>query len=199
MLSVNIISFITVAIPMLFGNTILDARHIVLIFFGLNMFTLFAFMMRSGSNASNIDYCRKTKFLDYFIGDWQMLIPSVISSVVLYVLPWILNIFDGRYDLYKVEYSFIAFLVLNFVVSGLMFYVDDLKNLKNIYKNILLISEFFVTVSILAISFLWKPFGILFGVSGSISYVYLLISVVPAVVYVTLFFSMGNIKRYNKK
>lgn len=193
MISTQIIRFIMVGIPMIFGDAILDARHIMLCAFVLDFFAFFSFMMRKGvyldRRAKN--YCNINSQKEYFIGDNAMLISSVVASAFAIMLPRIVDLLAGGYD-YKTEVLFTSLLLLHFISYIAVYYGNNIKDIKNIYKNKLLLIELAVILVVWVASFTVSPFGLLFGVEGWMSGLYLLISLASPVMMSVLFFILNR-------
>ena len=199
MISTQIIRFIMIGIPMLLGDAILDARHIMLCAFVLDIFAFFSFMKRKGvymdRRAKN--YCDISSKKEYFIGDNAMLISSVVASATAIVLPRIVDLLAGGYD-YKTEVLFTSLLLMHLISYAAVYYGNNVGDIKNIYKNKLLLIELAVILLVWIVSFTVSPFGLLFGVEGWMSGLYLLISLTSPVLMSALFFIL-NRKRQMKK
>ena len=184
----NIITVIMVALPLLFGEAILDARHVMLGAFVLNIFAFFAFMKRNNSfmPRRKKDYCEAKGIMDYFIGDADVLVSSIASSLCAILLPFGLDLIIGDYD-YPTEVLFTSFLLLYFVAFVMIYYCDDYKQLKYAYKNKIMIFELLLIIVIWGLCVCNQSIGVLLGIDGFMSLPYFLVSFVPSAVFVLLF------------
>ncbi len=197
LISSNIICCIMVALPMLLGNaTLLDARHVMICSFVFNMFTFFAFMLRSRSIPSKKNYCSVNRIREYFIGDKAMVIPSVASALYAIFCPYILDLVIDGYE-YKIEVLFTSMSLLHLTAFVMLFYGNNFKELKYFYKNSLLLIESSVMIIILALGFIFGGFGALIGFEGFMGLPYFIISLTPVAVYVLVFIGM-NIKKQKR-
>ncbi len=197
MLSSNIICVLMVALPMLFGNAILDARHIMLCAFVFNMFTFFTFMLRKQGavRRNKKDYCSLCSVTDYFKGDLAIVIPSAAASLWAILSPLLLDLIIGGYD-YKQEFLFIPLVLLHIAASVMVQYGDDWSKLKYVYKNVLLLVEIGIAVLITAFAFAFVGFGGMLGFSdGFMEMPYFILSFTPIPIYVLLFIWLNQIKR----
>ena len=195
-IAIQIIRFIMVGVPMFFGDAILDARHIMLCSFVLDLFVFFAFMTRERvrSRRREKNYCDVNSLKEYFIGDEPMIISSVCAAVVAIVLPRIADFIGGDYD-YKLECLFTSLLLLQIVFLGIAYYGNNFAEIKNIYKNKLLIIEVIAVLMIWILFFTLPSVGVLFGVEGIMSPTYFVISLIPSAVAVTIFAILNRKKQ----
>ena len=197
--STLLIRFIIVGVPMLFGDTSLDARHIMLCAFVLDLFAFFSFMIRKGSYKSKgtKNYCDVTSKKGYFFGDNAMLLSSVISAVAAIVLPRITDFFAGSYD-YKTEVLFTSLLLLHLISYATVYYGDNISEIKNMYKNKLMLAEIAVVLLVWVLCFTVSPVGILFGVEGWMSALYFVIALIPPIIMAILFYILNRKKQMKK-
>ena len=198
MISGGFITALTVALPMLLGDGVLDSRHIVYAAFVFSFFVFFAFMQRGGSSMPTKDYGDAKSVKDYFVGDGAMLIASIVSSIVANLLPWAVNFFDVRYSLYKTGYMFTVYLLLFAVAAVLIFYDGCPFDLRRILKNYFLLIGISVSLIVWLSCFAFSGIGVLFGISGWLPIQYMAITVVPAVVYALIFILLSHKKRSRK-
>ena len=198
-LSAQIIRLIIVACPMLFGDAILDARHVLLCSYVLDLFVFFGFMLRKGgyTNKRLKNYCKAEVLKDYFTGDSPMLVSSIVSSVVAVFLPVCADLFIGDYD-YKLEGLFTSILLLHITAFIMIYYGNNWEEIKYVYKNKLLLIEILTVALLWALCFIFSPIGVLFGIEGMMPAIYLCISIVPSIVF-SLIFILVTRKRQMKK
>ena len=195
----QIIRLIIVGVPMFFGDAILDARHIMLCAFVLDLFVFFSFMIRKGAfidkRAKN--YCNVRSIKEYFAGDKAVIISSVVASAVAVALPIIADFFAGSYD-YKLEGLFTSLLLLHMASFVLVYYGNKIEDISKIYKNKLMLIEFATAVLLWGLCFTVTPVGALFGVEGFMTALYFVIAIVPTVVFSVLFFLLNRKKQIKK-
>ena len=191
--STQLIRFIVAGIPMFLGNSILDVRHIMLGAFVLDLFVFFAFMIRTGAYPDRRvkDYCSVNSIKDYFLGDRTIILSSIVASITAVILPVVADFIAGGND-YKLEGAFTSLLLLHIVSFILVYYGNNIKDIKHIYKNKLLLIEIAVTILIWLLCFTVAPIGVLFDVQGWMSVLYFVISLVAPVVMVVLFFILNK-------
>ncbi|MBQ8848838.1 MAG: cation-transporting P-type ATPase [Clostridia bacterium] len=198
-ISTQIIRLTVVGIPMFFGDAILDARHVMLCAFVLDMFVFFALMLRKNvyANRRMKNYCSAKGLKDYFVGDNAITLSSLIASLTAILLPSLSDIIFGGYD-YKLEVLFTSLLLLHIVSFILVYYGNNLKELLNVYKNQLLLIEIAVTLVVWILCFTVAPFGMLFGVEGWMSALYFAVSLVSPVVFTVIFIFINRKKQMKK-
>ncbi len=187
-MSVQLIRLVIVGCPMLLGNAILDARHVLLCSYVLDMFVFFSFMLRKGiyTDKRDKDYCNAKSLRDYFSGDRELLLSGIISSVAAILLPVMADFVIGNYN-YWVEGMFTSILLMHITSFVLVYYGRSWQKMKYIYKNKLLLIEFGVVLLLWMLCFSVQPIGVLFGIEGWMSAVYFVISIVPSAVQAVIF------------
>ena len=189
LIATQIISIVIVGIPMLFGDAVLDAQHVILGAFTFGMISLFAFIMRK--NLAFVkprkNYCDAKRIKDYFVGDKAIIISGIASSLCAVSLPWIINLFDGKYDIYKTEVLFTSYILLYVTAFVAVYYGNNFNKIKNIYRNIFVIVEMVFAIIFLLACFLWNGLGFLFGIVNVMPLQYFMIAILPVIVYVLLF------------
>ena len=195
----QIVRIIAVCGPLLFGDAVLDSRHVVLCSFGLDVMVFIAFMIRNSRRRGRLekDYCAVYRLRDYFVGDKAIVISSIVSSAVAILLPWLIDIIGGGYE-YKTEGAFLSLLSIHLVAFIAVYYGNDLKELLHFYKNKLLLIESAVILAITVLCFAVTPVGALLGIDGIMGPLYFVAALVPAVVYVTVFLIL-DIKKTAKR
>ena len=196
MISVNIITLMMVAFPLLLGNAVLDARHVAIGAFILNTFAFFSFMKRNSSFLSlrNKNYCETNGIKDYFVGDPDMLIASVASGACAVFLPKILDMMIGGFD-YPTEIFFTELLVLYVVVFVMIYYNGDYTRIRFAYQNISLVFMILFVIFLWGLCVAYPWFGGLFGFEGFMGITYFLCSFIPAIVYIIIFMIFRSRRR----
>jgi len=182
LISVSIMRILVVSIPMLFGKTILDARHVL--FFGclMDSVALLMFVCRKKSIPSNSkNYISVRRVSEYFFGDAPMLLAGIAAGVSVFLAPELLGLlsFAGLYH-DKTEYSFVALIFLH-ILSFFLIYAGP--HIKNSVKNKILWGEIALLLVFLILCFVWKPFGGFFGIESLPPFPYLLLTLFPSLVY----------------
>lgn len=197
MISVSLITAVIVGIPMLLGDVAMDAQHVILGALAVGTLSLFAFMFRSGSGLMtlNKDYCSVRNIKDYFVGDLAILVSSLAASLCAILVPWIINFADGKYATYKTEVLFTSFLMLLTVVFVSVYYANNPRSIKNIYRNFFMIAEILFIFAFWLLCFLLDGFGALFGVVNFMPIHYFLITLLPTAIYSVLFVLLGKKSR----
>lgn len=193
---VQIIRILIVALPMLFGDAILDARHVVICSYIFDVFVFFAFMLRQTRRrrGGEKNYCQVNKIKEYLMGDRPMLVSSVVSSLCAILLPVLADFLVGKYD-YKAEVLFTSLLLLHLVSFFFIYYGNDLKAARYIYKNKMFIAGSAFAILIWTLSFTWDAFGVLLGIEGLMSPLYLVISILPALIFSIIFLIFTRMSR----
>ena len=180
----QLIRLLIVALPMLLGHTILDARHVL--FFGCVM-DAFAFAVFLFGAYRFVGFRRRAEsaqtVLPYVLADRATLTASLTASVACLLLPQLLGLtgWTERY-IYTTEFTFLSLIVLQLVL--LICFLSDRQNREiSIWKNGWLLGELaFVVLLVLACA-IWRPFGDLFGWEKN-PLPYVLLAVVPSVLFV---------------
>ncbi len=196
--AVSIIRIPIVAIPMLFGKSFLDARHVV--FFGFLM-DLFAWIMFVRRKDSNHVRCEKNhssawQIKHVFAVNSPMVISALAASISALVFPELLGIlsFAGLYH-DKTEFSFVALILLHISVFLLVY---SAGNFRNLWKNKLFWIEVAFLILFLLFCFIWIPFGAFFGIETVPPIPYLLFAFLPSIVYVAMMLLLSARKKIRK-
>lgn len=199
MVTMQIFRIIFVCLPMLLGDAILDARHIILCSFVLDMLVFTSFMIRTGRKRRRLekDYCGVTKLKEYLLGDKASVISSIAASLTAIALPIIADIVLGGYD-YKTEGAFVSLVIVHLASFIMVYYGNDMRELLHFYRNKMLLIEMAFIIALLILCFTITPIGALLGIDGFMSALYFVLSFVPAVVYVIVFLIL-DIKKRTKK
>ena len=187
-LCVQLIRLIIVACPMLLGDAIFDARHVLLCSYVLDIFAFFGFMIRDGAyiNKRIKNYCLAESARDHLKGDIPMLVSSITSSAVAILLPIVADMLIGDYD-YRLEGLFTSVLLLHIISFIMVYYGNNWGELKYVYKNIPLLIELITVALLWLLCFAVSHVGVLFGIEGMMPIVYLCIAVIPSIVFAVIF------------
>ena len=195
---VQIMRLIAVAFPMLFGNSVADARQ--LLFFGLlDMFAMLIFMYdprRSVYRCRNVkNEISSNSIVDIVKKNSLIMICAAVGSAVALLLPNLMALV-GWFGSYvcKSEFTFIS-LGLMQITALLLIYsrnLGDIAGLKRMIKSKIAMigAGLFVVFTTLC---LLTPMGDLFGIE-SIGLFYLLFSIVPVAAQISCFIILNKRK-----
>ncbi len=201
-ISIQIIRIGAVSVPMLIGNPILDARHVILfcgIFDFISIFgALFAQTgLREGEHK---DYFDIRSLKSFFLEDRAMLISSLTSCLIALLLPEVFGYFAiGGLYFERVEVLFLSLLCVQLCASLLIKYGTRLSLLKNAWKDRFLVLQATLSLLFSALCFAWEDFGNLFDIETFPSAVYALLIPIPAIVFCALFVLLSNKPRARTK
>ena len=188
-------------IPMLFGTMILDARHILFCSCILDILVLLMFLDNNdpNRNMTKKNYCAVNRISDYFTGDSPMMLATLVASGSVLILPELLGwlSFAGTYD-GKKEFAFIAMILLHLTAVTCLYYGKNIRQVIQIYRNKFLMSEILIVLVFLVLCLAWEQFGELFELEVMLSAPYLLLTVVPSCIFVTVFFLVSRPKKHQK-
>lgn len=194
---VQITRLIAIILPMLFGVSVTDARHVALLGLCFDVFALFLFMTNSRRAGPTVKTVKKLyseqRFRDMIKKYKNPLICAVTGGVLVLILPAIFNsfnLFDGHQ--YKEEFTFLALMLLQLVIVAMIYTVDITSRtaLKMLFSRKLFLAEILAFVLLISLSFLITPIGDLIGLSGNFvtrSTFYFLLTVVPAIAVIVLY------------
>lgn len=182
----ELIMILVTGIPMAFGKPILDARHVLLCSFIINIFV----MLILSDDKKNVPHSNieqyKIKSLKAHISSNKSLILTVVgASLSAIVIPMIMDIIGvfGHY-LYKVEFSLFSVLWLHLTLAYYVRYTS-VSNVRYALKNKKMIALFIgVAVFAFAISII-APFGLLLEFE-SLPLTYFVASFLPSVIFAVI-------------
>ena len=195
---------IAIAFPMLFGQTVADARQLLMLglLIDLCALSIFAADMRRGRLLKRLDSSSIMKLSgkDIIFGNRLLLISSLVGAVLILLLPnliSLISIFDNY--IYKAEFTFVALALLNLCVWWSVYSPDilDTKLLKRLFQNKLFVIEISCVALFVIICFL-TPIGKLFGLVSNPP-IYLILSFLPSVAFVVCYIIMTFNKDKAKK
>ena len=202
----QIIRIVAVALPIMFGQTHADSRHVLI--FGLLIdlcaMMIFASDTRLSSRSAQLQKARTElttfKFLTLFKRDFPLLVSTLAGAFLSLLLPHLIGLLGvfGQY-VYRVEYSFCAILLMQFCLFVLIYIPDilDAKEWKKLFSKSLFIVELVASGVFLLLCFL-TPIGRFFGLVKNPP-MYLIVSIVPAIVLTTCYFIMSFKKSRGNK
>ena len=196
----QITRMVLVMVPMLFGSTALDARHVVLGGMIADLFVMFAFMTERRHNLSGTVYKAAQRELSdpWRYNGWSAicfggaalfasLFPELIS-----LLPGVPNHID------KTEYSLIIF-VLFHIVAFFCFKFDIRREnsqraraeLKRKPRAITVVYPL-IMLGLLVLCFLNPQLALLFDIQGFTSILYIFVALIPPILAAVLYFFLGR-------
>ena len=200
---VQIMRGIAVMLPMLFGEATDDGRHIAMLSMIFDTFAFALFMMnsrRAGASVKNVKRMyTEEKLRDIFKKYKKILISSILGGALVVVLPSIFDSFDlfGGYQ-YKEEFTYLSLMLMQFVTVAAI-YTFDLRNksaLKNLFTRKIFLMQIGTFVILTFLSFLITPIGDFLGLEVgfiTLTPVYFLLTIVPAVAFTVCYVVMNSI------
>ena len=183
LLCAQALRILTVAIPMAFGNPILDARHVLFFSFLIDIAILLTMAFdKSPIKRLKVKLFRISSLSKKITENKGLLISAIIGGISAIVLPMIADLIGvfGPY-LYRVEYLFFAVLWLHLALAYYIRYSSVLSVAK-IRKNKIFVITLVSVVVFAVLSILIAPFGMLFEmVSHPIAY--FIMSFIPSVIF----------------
>ena len=184
---IQILRIVILIPPMLFGNWILDARHLLLCSCVFDVFAFFSFLeyQKTGKRREIPNYFSKNKMCTSVFSDYGMIVGTVVASLSFFVLPMIFDAIGvfGKH-LYPVEYSFVALILLHWTMLFVMRYDAGGRRWNSVFGDLSFVFETIVIVVFLFALFLWQPLGLLFRVEKS-PLPYFILSLVPSLFFAT--------------
>lgn len=194
MLSAQLLRILTVALPMAVGKPILDARHVLLCSFIIDIFVLLILAFDNASTSRSVKQFKIRSLKEILRTNRTLNLCTVIASVGALLLPLLMNMLGifGAY-LYRVEYLFCAVLWLHLILIYCVRY-GTVFNVRNAIKNKLFVALLVFAVVFVALTKIIPAFGLIFEI---VSYplAYFIASFVPAVIFS---FSYELLSRNNK-
>ncbi|MBE6593889.1 MAG: cation-transporting P-type ATPase [Ruminococcaceae bacterium] len=186
---------VAIAFPMLFGQTVADARQLLMLGLLIDMCALFIFAtdMRRGRLSRRLDSSSIMRVgeKDLILGDRALLVSSLVGAALILLLPNLISLisFFDNY-IYKAEFTFVALALLNLCIWWSVYSTDilDTKLLKKLFQNKLFLIELFGVTLFVLICFL-TPIGRLFGLVSNPP-IYLILSFLPSVAFVVCYVIM---------
>ena len=187
MLCAQILRIIIVAVPMALGNPALDARHVVLCSFLIDILVL----LMLASDKTQVPTAKRHKYnltslKQYIINENKLLLCAIISGIVAILLPLLMNavgIFGQL--LYDVEYYFCATIWLHLVLAYYIRFQSILR-IKYVLKNKYLLGLVLGAITFTVLISVINPIGIWFNVDTH-QLPYFIASFVPSIVFSVLY------------
>ncbi len=206
--SVQIMRFIVIIFPLLYGHVFADARQLVLPGLLFDIFALILFMTNSSRTGNSVNSIKKLyteqKLKDVIKKYKNIILCAVIGGVSVILIPSIFNYFNflGGYN-HTGSFAYIALMLLQFVLFAGVYLVDLRR--KGAVKHLLNRKFFFLEIAIFliisAMAFFFTPIGNLFGVTSDFivrSPFYFVLSSVPAIIFAFLYIAMRSAEDSNR-
>lgn len=201
----NLIRLVAAALPMMFGQTYADARQMLVLGLGMDVFAMMIFSMDHRRGSVLPESVKKDvvgfDLMKEFKSNGRFLISSLIGALLCLILPNILGSIGvfGKYY-YRAEYTFIAISLVQVCLFACVYVKDllDVRSLKKLFGVKLFLIEL-VCIAAFILVCLVTPVGKLFGIV-SIGFAYLVLSLFPATAFIVSYIVMGfALKKKNGK
>lgn len=198
---IQILRIVLLILPMLFGQWVLDAKHVLLGSCVLDVFAFFSCLEnQETSNRSAIpQYFSEKRSSKSIFFDFGMFVATVTALFSVFFLPMLFDVIGiaGKY-LYPVEFSFVAMIVLHWAVLFTVRYEAVGRKWNALLLDIpLLLEMVFIIIFLLAL-FLWQPFGLLFRVEKN-PLPYFVLSLIPSVLFIVVSRCISSKSKGTKK
>lgn len=200
MICTQIIRIVMIALPMIYGKPILDARHVLIGSFVIDFVVLIMLSFdkkASGTSVENKCDYRIISLKDHILSNNSLMISAIISSILTIFLP-ILFSGVGVFEMYlfKVEYLLCAMVWLHLTVAFYTRY-NTIKNILLPLKNKWFFGLILGCISFIALTSTIPSFGILFDVVYN-PWSYLLLSFVPSITFGIIYELLSKIPVLDK-
>ena len=180
----QLLRLITVGFPMLFGQTVADARHVLILGFLLDLTVMLIFAADTSRGKLSRKICDGElsgfSLLSILKRERTLLLSTLLGGVLCLLLPNLVSMI-GVFDnyIYRAEFTFISTAMMQTVLF-ICVYAGDLLNknaMKKVYKNKIFIAQILSLTVFVALCLL-TPIGSFFGLLAN-PVIYLLLSFVP--------------------
>ena len=204
LICVQTMRLITVAFPMLFGNSTADARQLLFLGFILDLLTMFVFLgdtRRSTQSYKKIQREFEHPDLKNIIKEnLPLTVSMLLGSIMTLLLPNVLSLSHlfGRYA-YKAEFTFISLSLMQ-LLTLLVVYSGDLRRTElhvRLSRSPWVIAQG-ITLVLFTLLCLVTPMGNMFGIVRN-PIGYFLVSFVPAIAFGVCHFVMTVPKKHASK
>lgn len=206
--AVQIMRFIVIIFPLLYGHVFADARQLVLPGLFFDLFALILFMTNSSRAGNSVSSIKRMytdqKLLDVVKKYKSIILCAIIGGVSVILIPSIFNYFNflGGYN-HTGSFAYIALMMLQFVLFAGVYLVDLRR--KGAIKHLLNRKFFFLEIAIFLIvtaaAFFFTPIGNLFGLTSDFiirSPFYFMLSFVPAIIFAFLHIAIRSAEESNR-
>ena len=200
----HVMRIITIAFPMLLGNSTADARQLIFLSAILDFFAMMIFMndtRRCTEEYRGIRaFFKEQNAYGIIRSNLKLSVCALVGSVLTLLLPTFFGLFSffGGY-VYRAEFTFMALLMMNLALLVCV-YANDLRNVSGLRRFIsdrwsiaaLCVCVLFTLLCLLT------PMGALFGIVRNPVF-YFLLSFVPPIAFILCFFFTSVDKNKKEK
>ncbi len=183
MLCAQLLRLVIVALPMALGNPALDARHVILCSFLIDIVVLLMLASNKAPVAPSKRHLYKMQSLkQHLINERRLLLCALISGIITIVIPVVMNtvgIFGQL--LYDVEFYFCALIWLHLILA---YYIrfNSIRNVTYILRNKFFLGLTLGAVAFLVLASMINSFGIWFNIDTH-QLPYFIASFIPTIVF----------------
>ena len=196
----QIVRMVLVMVPMLFGSTALDARHIVLGGMIADLFVMFSFMNDKQPKPSGASYRMAVRELSSpLLFNASTVICFGAGALLASLLPEIISLLPmvTKY-IDKTEYSLIVFILFHIVAFFCLKFDIRRDNLERVAggmkkkPRVLTVIYPILMLSLLAVCFVSPKVSLVFGIEGFTSVLYIFLAFVPPIFSAVFYFFFGR-------
>ena len=207
--SAQILRFIVIMFPLLYGHVFADARQLCLLGLVFDLFALVLFMTNSSRAQNSVKGIKRLyteqKLTDVLRKYKNILLCSVFGGVLIILLPTIFDYFNflGGYD-HTRSFAYVSLMLVQLVLF-VSVYLGDLNNkgaIKHLLKRKTFLLEIVIFIAFTAVCFIVDPVGNVFGLNSDFvirSPFYFVITVVPAVAFAIVYMILRHLTKSNAK
>jgi magnesium-transporting ATPase (P-type) len=194
----QLIRMTVTVIPMLLGQTILDARHILFCGCLMDGFAFWIFSGKRSAPATDRLFTGQS-YWTYAKANRPMLWAALASSASCFLLPRLLEL-TGLTEqfLYQSEFFFTAVILLHLTVLLLARFGTSAKAWRNAYRDLPLVALVAVVALFLLTCVLYLPFGVLFAWEEN-PLPYFLLSLLPSAIFVIVALATASQVRHRRR
>ena len=196
-LAAQLIRILIVALPMAVGKPILDARHVLLCSYIIDIFVLIMLASDKTAVPNNRKRYGIRSLKEQIFNSRTIMLACLISSLSAILLPMAFDFIGvfGQY-LYKIEYLFCAMMWLHFTLAYYIRY-GTIFNVKAAIKNKLLLGLILGIIAFVVLVTFVTPIGLLFDIVSN-PLPYFILSFVPTLIFISvieIFRALSKTKR----
>ncbi|MBE6576680.1 MAG: hypothetical protein E7653_00905 [Ruminococcaceae bacterium] len=191
-MSTQLLRICMVALPMLFGETVLDARHIAICGFVIDMLVLLMFALDKRPSRVNVN--GDLSIRSYISNNKPLWISTLVASIFAIVCPLVVDYigFMGPY-LYETEYLFCSLLWLHPIVLYFVRF-GGIKNIEKAVKDKAYLALCAGIIVFVALIHLIEPLGALMKMTSN-PIAYFVLSFIPIVIFGVTGIITGIVKK----
>lgn len=195
-LCTQLIRVICVALPMLFGSAALNARHILLCSFVIDLVALVLFWQRK--TPPKKEEPKYARFSDYVSAHKTMWISAAAGALTLVLLPRLMDFLAwiGPYY-FQAEFSFCAILYLH-LTALFVFLIGRPQSLRDMWQKTGFLLLCGGVILFLILCFVIPSFGFLFDMVQN-PFAYAILSFIPAIAFALTYYLLQARKQKGKR